>query len=305
MAIPDFQSLMLPLLKFTSDQQEHGLRDITENLAKTFNLSKEEKNERLPSGRQELFYNRVGWACAYLKNAGLIASTRRGFSKITQRGLNVLKQNPKEINIKFLEKFPEFLEYRNSPSKDKPQKIEEITSRAEDKLTPEEILEDSYQKIKETLAQDLLTSIKGCSPNFFESLVVELLVKMGYGGSIKDAGKAIGKVGDDGIDGIINEDKLGLDVIYIQAKRWDGNVGRPEIQKFAGALQGNRAKKGIFITTSAFTKDASDFTSRIESKIVLIDGALLAQLMIDYDIGVSEVASYEIKRIDSDYFTEG
>jgi len=304
MAIPDYQSIMLPLLKFHADQQEHFHRDATDYLAQTFNLSEEEKKELLPSGKQTIFASRVNWAKVYLKMGGLLESTRRKYYKITQRGSEILKHNPSKIDIKFLEQFPDFVEWR------KKSKIADTETQGKEteiasQQTPEESLEYAYQKIRQDLAQELLSLVKRCSPAFFERLVVELLVKMGYGGSIKDAGTVKGKSGDGGIDGVIKEDKLGLDIIYIQAKRWDdGVVGRPEIQKFVGALAGHRAKKGIFLTTSNFSKEARDYISTIDSKIVLIDGEQLANLMIDYDLGVSKITAYEIKRIDSDYFDD-
>jgi restriction system protein len=237
-----------------------------------------------------------------MTQAGLLESSRRGYFRITQRGRDVLSKKPNAIDVKFLEQFPEFIEFRTKRNKSK----EEAQSSAAEKLqTPGELLESAYQKLREDLAAELLKTVKECSPSFFERLVIDVLVKMGYGGSRKEAGKAIGRSGDEGIDGIINEDRLGLDVIYIQAKRWQAPIGRPEIQKFAGALQGHRANKGIFITTSSFTRDAVDYVSKINSKIVLIDGEQLSQLMIDHNVGVTTVTSYETKKIDSDYFIEG
>jgi restriction system protein len=298
MAIPDYQSIMLPLLKLAGDRQEHSLREVIEALADEFYLTDEERKELLPSGRQATFDNRVGWARTYLKKAGLLESTKRGYFQITERGLDVLKQNPPEIDNAFLRQFPEFIEFQTPRDK---KRIEQDVS---DTQTPEEEIEAAYQGVRQELVTELLQTIGSCSPAFFERLVIDLLVKMGYGGTRKDAGQAVGRSGDGGIDGIIKEDRLGLDIVYIQAKRWDNPVGRPEIQKFAGALQGQRARKGIFITTSAFTQSAQDYVSRIDSKIVLIDGNTLAQLMIDYNIGVATVTSYELKRVDSDYFTE-
>lgn len=302
--IPNYQVLMLPLLKAVKDQKEYKLNDIVDILANEFKLSEEERKELLPSGQSFLFGNRVGWARTYLKKAGLLDSPKRGYLIITQRGLDVLKQNPKEVNVALLQQFSEFLEFQSSKRDDNT--TENTIIQSESIQTPEEILENSYQDIRKSLAQELLDKITKLSPTFFERLVVELLVKMGYGGSMKDAGKALGKSGDEGIDGTIKEDKLGLDIIYIQAKRWQpGNVvGRPEIHKFVGALAGQGAKKGIFITTSTFTKDALEFVPRNETKIVLIDGYLLAQLMIDYNLGVATQQVYEIKKIDSDYFEE-
>jgi restriction system protein len=213
-----------------------------------------------------------------------------------------LKNQPEKINVNFLEQFDEFLQFRER--REKPAENHEASENGGETQTPEEAIELAYLRIRQSLADEILQTVKNCSPSFFESLVIDVLVKMGYGGTRKDAGKAIGRSGDGGIDGIINEDRLGLDVIYIQAKKWENSVGRPEIQKFAGALQGQRAKKGIFITTSTFTKEAQEFASRIESKITLIDGETLSQLMIDYNVGINLVASYELKRIDSDYFIE-
>lgn len=222
--------------------------------------------------------------------------------KITERGIKLLNQSPSEINVKFLKQFPEFVQFI-SPKKDNndfEQGIEEILD-----TTPQESIEFGYQKIRKDLEIDLLNRVKSCSADFFERLLVDLLVKMGYGGSRRDAGKAIGKSGDGGIDGIIKEDKLGLDIVYIQAKRWDNTVvGRPEIQKFVGALHGQRARKGVFITTSKFSQEAREYVSVIDSKIVLIDGQQLAQFMIDNNVGVSTVSTYEIKKLDSDYFTD-
>jgi restriction system protein len=298
--IPDYQSIMLPFLKKLSDRNEHKFRDLIEALAEEFNVSAEERKELLPSGTQAIFDNRVGWARTYLKKAGLIESPKRAVSVITLEGLEVLRQNPEKINVAFLKQFPAFIEFQNLKKGDNEEtETEEIT-----KETPEESLESAYQRLRKSLAQDLLNKVISLPPSFFERLVVELLVKMGYGGSIKDAGKAIGKSGDEGIDGTIKEDKLGLDIIYIQAKRWQiGNtVGRPEIHKFVGALAGQGAKKGIFITTSSFTREALEYSPKNETKIVLLDGEKLSQLMIDYNIGVSTSNIYEIKKIDHDYF---
>ncbi|MFH0813673.1 MAG: restriction endonuclease [Pseudomonadota bacterium] len=301
MAIPDYQSIMLPFLKLAGDKAEHSLREANDILAQSFQLTEDEKKELLPSGQQEVFFNRLGWARTYLKKSGLVDSTRRGYFKITDRGVAVLNKKPEKIDVQFLEQFQEFKDFRALRHK---KEDEDIETEEIAKSTPEEALETAYQRLRDDLAADLLQQIKTSSPSLFEKLVVELLVKMGYGGSRHDAGKAIGKSGDEGIDGIIKEDPLGLDIIYIQAKRWDTTVGRPEVQKFAGALQGQRARKGIMITTSSFSQDAHDYVSRIDSKIVLIDGKRLAQFMIDNNLGVSPLATYDIKRIDSDYFTE-
>lgn len=299
--IPDFQSIMLPFLNIISDGQEHSTNEINDQLANYFNLTPEEINTYLPSGSQKTFTNRVAWAKAYLKMAGLIETTKRGYLKITESGKSFLDTKPQEINIKVLKSLPVFQEnYGKSNKEESVNDNENFHS----KLTPEEIIESSYLNIRKNLSQELLQKIKSCSPRFFEDLVVELLVKMGYGGTIKDAGQSIGQTGDEGIDGIIKEDRLGLDVIYIQAKRWENVVGRPEIQKFVGALAGQGAKKGVFITTSKFTGEAKSYQTRNETKIVLIDGEKLAELMIDYNLAVSTTNTFEIKRIDNDYFEE-
>ena len=303
--IPDYQSLMLPLLRLVSDSQEYKYRDIIEKLAVEYKITDEERKELLASGNQAIFDNRVGWAKTYLKKAGLLDSPKRATFVITELGLQILNKRPDRIDAKYLRQFPSFLEFVHAGRNDN-ENDEEIVSHEPTEQTPEENLDRAYQRIRKSLAAELLNNVIELSPTFFERLVVELLVKMGYGGSIKDAGKAIGKSGDEGIDGTIKEDKLGLDIIYIQAKRWkSGNVvGRPELHKFVGALAGQGAKKGIFITTSNFTKEALDYTPKNETKIVLIDGVQLAQLMIDYNLGCTTQQIYELKKIDTDYFGE-
>ena len=300
MSIPDYQAIMLPLLKFAEDKQEHSLSEAANILANQFNLTEDEKNELLPSGGEGRFYNRVSWARTYLKKADLLNYPRRGFFAITSRGIQLLSENPQEITAKFLKRYDEFVQFIEIKNDNNSTNIENKTIVE----TPEEVLESAHQKLQENLSGEILESIKRCSPYFFEYLVVDLLVSMGYGGSRKEAGQAVGKSGDEGIDGIIKEDRLGLDVIYIQAKRWENVVGRPEIQKFAGALLGQSAKKGIFITTSDFTKGAIDYVTRIDSKIILVNGSRLAELMIEHSVGVTSVARYEVKRIDYDYFIE-
>ncbi len=299
--IPDFQSIMLPFLNIISDDLEHSTNETNDYLAKLFSLTPEEINQFLPSGSQKTFSNRVAWAKAYLKMAGLLENTRRGYFKITESGKTFLETRPIEINIKVLKTLPAFQE---NYGKSKEEEINSDNENSHLKSTPEETLEISYINIRKSLSQELLQKIKSCSPTFFENLVVELLVKMGYGGTIKDAGQSIGQSGDEGIDGIIKEDRLGLDVIYIQAKRWENVVGRPEIQKFIGALAGQGAKKGVFITTSRFTNEAKSYQPKNDTKIVLIDGEKLADLMIDYNLAVSMSNVFEIKRIDNDYFEE-
>lgn len=306
MAIPDFQSLMLPLLQFCGDSKEHTNREAIDHLAGVFQLSEDERKDLLPSGRQAVFHNRVAWARAYMKMAKLLENTQRGVFRITKRGQNVLQNPPHKIDIRFLMQFPEFAEQRKAEQKKlRKKKVETIIPDEPDSsITPEEQIEDAYEKLRVNLTSEILSQLKDSSPSFFEKVVVEVLVKMGYGGSRKDAGEAIGRSGDEGIDGIIKEDRLGLDIIYIQAKKWGNTVSRPEIQKFAGALQGKRAKKGIFITTSEFSQGCEEYIAAIDSKIILIDGQRLAQLMIDFNVGVSTEAIYELKRVDSDYFAE-
>ncbi|MEA2102781.1 MAG: winged helix-turn-helix domain-containing protein, partial [Thermodesulfobacteriota bacterium] len=268
MAIPDFQSIMLPLLRFCDDGKEHTNREALDSLAKEFDLTEEEQKQLLPSGQQCVIDNRVAWARAHMKMADLIENTRRGVFRITTRGQEVLQKNPTEINLRYLREFPEYIEARDKHKNNR--KNETSNSDDQETQTPAERLEEAYQTIRDNLVSEILAQLKTSSPIFFEKVVVEVLVKMGYGGSRKDAGQAIGRSGDEGIDGIIKEDRLGLDIIYIQAKRWENNVSRPEIQKFAGALQGKRARKGIFITTSEFSNGSHEYVSAIDSKIILI-----------------------------------
>jgi restriction system protein len=240
-----------------------------------------------------------------MMNGNLLERTGRGKYRITERGLDVLKSNPPSISTKFLMQFPEFIAFQNASRQGAKQAKELESLEAVESETPEEILETSYQSLRRNLAQEILERVKECSPRFFETLVVDLLVAMGYGGSRKDAGQAVGQSGDGGIDGIIKEDKLGLDAVYIQAKRWDNStVGRPDLQKFVGSLAGRKARKGVFITTSQFSDEARKYVDGLEMKIVLIDGEELAQLMIDHGVAVTELATYVVKKIDLDYFGE-
>ena len=306
MAIPDYQSIMLPLLDIAADGEVHRFRETVDSLAGHFGLTDSERRELLPSGKQATFDNRVGWARTYMAKAGLLNSPKRGQFQITERGRAVLRENPETINVQFLERFEEFVNFRQL-RRERPaaETSAPAASRTQDiQDTPEESLEAAYQTLREELAAEILGTVKSCSPEFFEHLVVDLLVRMGYGGSRREAGEAIGRSGDEGIDGIIKEDRLGLDIIYLQAKRWEAVVGRPEVQKFAGALQGQRARKGILMTTSAFSREAIDYAGTIDTKIILINGARLAELMIEHGVGVVTEATYELKRIDSDYFSE-
>ena len=301
MAIPTFQVVMRPLLELASDGRELRTSEAVGVLGDQFHLTKEEREELLPSGRQRRFNNRIAWATAYFRATGLLVSPGRGRYTITERGRQAIASG-QQIDLKYLSQFPELAAFRTGTGAhgetDKQLPTEVSTA------TPDEILESTSQALRKQLAVDLLEKVHGVDPAFFEKLVVDLLIEMGYGGSRKEAGKAIGQSGDEGIDGIINEDKLGLDVVYIQAKRWaTGNtVGRREVQMFTGSLEGKQASKGVFITTSAFTGEARDYVKKISKRIVLIDGEELAQLMIDHGVGVADVNHYVTKRIDSDYF---
>lgn len=304
MPIPDFQSLMRPLLEAHADGKEHLNRDLVAQLGEQFGLTEDERREMLPSGGARLFDNRIGWAKSHITQAGLLISPRRAISVITDRGREALRIHPERIDLRILNGFEEYREFRNRRKNTEDGESDTSEAEIQDAQTPEELLENAYLQVRRQIEAELLSQIKSSPPEFLERVVVDLVVRMGYGGSRKDAGEALGRSGDEGIDGIIKEDPLGLDIIYLQAKRWEGTVGRPEIQKFAGALQGQRARKGIFITTSSFTSDALEYTSRIETKIILIDGSRLAKLMFDHGVGVATASNYEVKRIDSDYFTD-
>ncbi len=306
--IPDFQTLMLPLMQILSDKKEHYTPNLLQIICEKFKMTDDEREELLPSGKQKIINNRVTWARIYLQKAKLMESPRRSVFKITEDGLKVLSTNPKRIDIKLLKTIPAFQEWQvtfayqsKKGSTGTPQATEEVDT----EKTPEELLDYSYAKLRDELATELIAKIKSCSPGFFERLVIDLLLKMGYGGSLKDAGKATRLTNDEGIDGTIKEDKLGLDFIYIQAKRWDTQaVGRPDIQSFVGALDGQRATKGIFITTSRFAESAKDYVKTITKKVILIDGKELAELMIEYNVGLATNINYEVKKIDNDYFEE-
>jgi restriction system protein len=279
----------------------YRVSEITKLLSSRFTLSDAELTERIPRGQSTIFENRVGWARTYLKKAGLIELVLRGQYRITARGLDV-KSQPSRIDAAFLKQFPEFVDFVTPKSDGQSPGI--TTLEPPDSQTPLEVLEGAYQRLRKELADELLQIVRAATPGFFERLVVDLLVKMGYGGSQKDAGQAVGRTGDDGVDGIIKEDRLGLDAIYIQAKRWEAAVGRPEVQAFAGSLEGHRARKGVFIATSQFSKEAREYVTRIEKKIVLVDGEQLAQLMMDFDVGVTGDNTYNVKKLDRDYFEE-
>jgi restriction system protein len=293
---------MYPLLELFKDDTEHTLQEAYLYLADYFNLTTEDKEEVLPSGKQLVYHNRIGWARTYLKKAELIKSVKRATFVITERGQKLLNDpHITEINQTYLMKYEEFQEFKNKKQTENNAVLDEYDRRD---LTPQELLDQGYKEIQQQVSDEILDRVKGCTPEFFERLVVELLVAMGYGGSIEDAGKAIGKSGDEGIDGIIKEDVLGLDMIYVQAKRWENVVGRPEIQKFAGSLEGQRARKGVFITTSDFTQGAKEYVNLIEKKIILINGNALAGYMFKYNIGVSKINEYILKKVDIDFFEE-
>jgi len=305
MPIPTYEEAMLPVLLQLSDGLEYKLKSIYQTLADQFKLSEEEMNATTPSGQAKLFNNRVAWAVTYLKKSELIASPKYATYVITQRGHDVLKTNPGKITYKLLMKYPEFIEFWRPDAKHGTSKVSESSETIlTQQKTPQELMDECYTTLRKALADDLLQQVGSQSPTFFERLVLDLLVRMGYGGSREDAAQVVGKSGDEGIDGIIKEDRLGLDVIYVQAKRWKTSVGSPEIQSFIGALKIKGAHKGIFITTSAFTKAARELALKVDTRIVLIDGMQLAQLMIDFGIGVSTEISYDIKRIDIDYFVD-
>ena len=303
MTIPDFQSIMLPLLKLAADDKVHTIRTAKEVLGEQFQLSEEELDHTLPSGRQKTFSNRVSWAKTYLERAGLLSKAGRGQFKITQRGHDVLANPPAIIDIKFLQQFKEFLDFRSrSDTPDNSITVVESEDTT-DTQTPEEALQDAYKQLRDDLAGEILEHVAEMSPHFFEQLVLDLMLAMGYGGAQK-TGVLTTAGADEGIDGVINEDRLGLDIVYLQAKRWGNQVGRPEIQKFVGALHGKRARKGVFLTTSTFSRDAHEYVATIDPKVILIDGARLAELMIDFNVGVSITQTFHVKRIDTDYFTE-
>lgn len=301
MSIPDYQTLLLPLLRLAAADKAKTLIEAEELLANEFSLTETERIQRLPSGQQTVLRNRTGWASFYLTRAGLLDKPKRGVFYATQAGRKLAASDVTSLSLDELLGIPQFAEfYMRKPSA----APAESTSPTASEKTPDESLQEAYDALRAELASELKDRLHGGSPEFFEQFVVDLLVAMGYGGSRQDAGERIGKSGDGGIDGIIKEDRLGLDTIYIQAKRWQGSVGRPEIQKFVGALQGQRARKGVFITTSTFSNDARSYVDNIDTKVVLLDGDQIAELMIDHGVGVTPVSTFIVKRVDSDYFEE-
>ena len=305
MAIPDYQTLMLPVLTCLSDGRTRVVRDVVEELADKFRLTDEDRAQLLPSGGTLTFASRVGWAKTYLKKAGLLTQPKRGVVQLSPTGKELLASPPEVLNTKFLDQFESFQTFRNAGRTSSASVIDTRPSAPPLDQTPEEGMHSANVQLRVALADELLDRVKACAPAFFEQLVVQLLIRMGYGGSREEAGRAVGRSGDGGIDGIINEDRLGLDAIYLQAKRWEGSVGEGPVRDFKGALDAKGAQKGVFITTSTFTPAAKDAARNSRSyKIVLIDGARLADLMIEHDLGVSVAATYQLKRIDSDFFAD-
>jgi restriction system protein len=302
MPVPDFQTLMLPLLETLADGKDHAMRDVTAALADRFRLTDAERHEKLPSGQQTVISNRVAWAKAHLKSAGLVESPSRGLVRLSPAGREVLARKPAAVNCRFLKQYPAYLKFIGQAEGDADAEADPPVATGQ--KTPLELLDESYRALRTATAEELLSRLKTCSPGFFEVVVVRLLRSMGYGGVTGDA-TVTGKPGDGGIDGVIKEDKLGLDVVCVQAKRWDGPVGRPVIQQFVGSMDYIRARKGVIITTSQFTKDAAGFVDRIEGKkVVLIDGVTLAELMLDHDVGVTRSKAYELKEVSNDFFDE-
>jgi len=309
MGVPDFQTLMLPALEVFADGAEHTSREVRDRLAEVFHLSDADLEELLPSGTQPAFQNRIHWALWYLQKCGLTQRLRRGVQRITDRGRQVLAKKPARVDLKLLSQFPEYrtIHRKGSTAQDgsaEPDVPATGSVAAATLETPDALLARAWGEHREALEDDLLQRLLAVSPRRFESVVIELLVAMGYGGSFADAAQRVGRSGDGGIDGIINEDRLGLDTVYVQAKRWQGTVGRPEIQKFAGSLQGVRAKKGIFITTSEFSREAEEFAKMIDTRIVLIDGRTLVRFLFEFNQGVRKQGEYTVKKIDEEFFDD-
>lgn len=302
MSIPKYDEMYRAFLDCLADGEVHKLKEVKGIVANVFGVTENERKELLPSGRQTIFDNRIGWTRTYLKKAGLLQSPARGAYIITAEGNQVLKENPPEIDNLFLQRFESFRAFISPNENHSTQNATMVPGQ-----TPQDTLDDAYQQINDTLADDLLSEVMKQSPSFFEHMVVKLLTQMGYGGSAAGAGLVTGQTADEGIDGIIREDKLGFNLIYIQAKRWDRDqtIGRPEIQKFVGALAGQGATKGLLITTAKFTKEARQYANKQHTtKVILVDGPMLAKLMIEFNLGVSTETTYAIKRIDTDFFAD-
>ena len=301
MAVPDFQTLMRPLLALTEDGGEHKIADLRDTLGRQFELSADDLAERIPTGRVTKLQNRVGWAATYLYRCGLLDRPRRAHYQITERGRQVLEENPERVDLGVLGQFEELEEFRRGS---RPTKGDGQTPGvSEDAETAEERLDAAYRELHSALTDELLDRVREQSWQFFENLVIDVLRAMGYGGP-RGAAERLGASGDQGVDGVIREDALGLDLIYVQAKCWSNTVGRPDIQRFFGALTGQRASKGIFITTSTFSSEAREYADSVTPRVILVDGHQLAELMIDHGVGVAVEHAYEVKRIDLDYFVE-
>lgn len=304
MAVPDYQTLMLPVLRAASEG-EVKISDVVERLASDFGLTEEDKAELLPSGKQTTFGNRVHWARTYLKQAGLVDATRRGHFRITQRGSDVLASGTPRIDVKFLNQFPEFQAFRErSTSEQEESAPAEFRAVEELSQTPDDQIRSAAQIIHDSLGREIVDRILSAPPSFFERAIVTLLLAMGYGGTAKEAGRAIGRSGDDGVDGVIDQDTLGLDRVYVQAKRYqrENSVGSAAIRDFFGSLDMHKAAKGLFVTTSYFSKSAIETAERLGKRIVLIDGPTLASLMIRFNVGCRLEETIEIKRIDEEFY---
>lgn len=302
--IPDFQTLMRPMLVAMEDGKEHPIKQVRDRLAIEFALTEDELAEMNPSGRVTAFANRVGWATTYLYRTGLLERPRRAVYRISDRGRLVLEAHPGRVDLKVLAQFPELKQFQNpkGDTSDASAGGSDTGPDAVNEQTPEERVESAYRELRAALSAEVLERVSEQSPEFFEQLVLDVLTAIGYGGTREGAARRLGKSGDGGVDGVIREDRLGLDQIYVQAKRWKDVVGRPEIQKFFGALHGRRATKGVFITTSAFSKEAIEYADNVIPRVILVDGAELAELMIDHNVGVSVARTFRLKRLDLDYF---
>ncbi|WP_435020594.1 restriction endonuclease [Tundrisphaera sp. TA3] len=302
MKIPDFQTVMLPLLRILEDGQTRPMREVTKLVADAFQLTEEERGMMLPNGQQSIISNRVAWAKTHMKMAGLIENPNRGQVRLSDLGRSILAEKPTSIGMKSLRRYPSYLAFIGKSQPDPEVVIDDTV--IEEKATPLELIDAAYRTLRQATTEDLVSRLKSSSPAFFEDVVVRLLMAMGYGG-VAGQGTVTGKSGDGGIDGVIQQDKLGLDIVCIQAKRWDGPVGRPVVQGFVGSMDYVKAKKGVVMTTSTFTREAQDFVHRIEAKrVVLIDGDRLADLMIEHNLGVTTTKVYELKEVSNDFFDE-
>jgi restriction system protein len=301
MSVPSFQQLMLPALQTIGQRyDEISIAGLEDEVVKTLRISPEERNIMLPSGNQRLISNRLNWARSYLSKAGLIELPRRGYCRATERGRKLLAEGVSEIDLGLLGRYPEFVAWRSQT------KASEVEEEPRAQESPEELIASSFELLNSDLAREIVERVHSFSPAFFERLIIDLLVRMGYGGGRAGMGRALGRVGDGGVDGVIKEDELGLDVVYVQAKRLDPQNGVPvsEVRDFVGGLEGHRATKGVLVTTSYFPSTAYDFITRVSKRVVLIDGQELANLMIRHRVGVRVKEVYEVRKIDENYFVE-